>query len=117
MRFSRWVGFVISTCIFCFALMAQQKEPTEAAPPAEKPAKSAAEAEKTPAAKEEPPVVTHHEIHVGDRILHYTATTGYMPIKSEDGSEVEAHIFFVAYTLDGATGKRPLMFSFNGGPG
>ena len=117
MRLSRWVGLVVFTCICCIVLMAQQKEPAEAATPAEKPAKSAAETEKTPAAKEEPPVVTHHEIHVGGRILHYTATTGYMPIKSEDGSEVEAHIFFVAYTLDGATGKRPLMFSFNGGPG
>jgi len=97
--------------------MAQQKEPTEGAAPAEKAAKPATETEKTPAAKEEPPVVTHHEIHMGGRILRYTATAGYMPIRNEEGSEVEAHIFFVAYTLDGVTGKRPLMFSFNGGPG
>jgi carboxypeptidase C (cathepsin A) len=97
--------------------MAQQKEPSEGSTPAEKPAKSAADAEKASATKEEPPIVTHHEVHVGGRILHYTAITGYMPIKSEDGNDVEAHIFFVAYTLDGATGKRPLMFSFNGGPG
>src|SRR5262249_44754400 len=33
--------------------------------------------------------------------------------------ETEAHIFFVAYTADNAGSKseRPLMFSFNGGPG
>ena len=62
------------------------------------------------ASKEEPPVVTHHEIHVGGRVLRYTATTGYMPIRSEDSGEVEANIFFMAYTLDGAPVKRPLMF-------
>jgi len=33
--------------------------------------------------------------------------------------ETEARMFFMAYTLDGTTdpAKRPLMFSFNGGPG
>ena len=55
--------------------------------------------------KEEPPIVTHHEIHVGGRVLRYTATTGYMPIRNEEGTEVEANIFFVAYTLDNAARK------------
>ena len=57
---------------------------------------------KAAATKEEPPVVTHHEIHVGGRVLHYTATTGYMPIRNEEGTEIEANIFFIAYTLDNA---------------
>ena len=40
-----------------------------------------------------------------------------MPIKNAAG-ETEAHIFYMAYTLDGADAtKRPLTFSFNGGPG
>ena len=41
-----------------------------------------------------------------------------MPIKNRDG-ETEARIFFMAYKLDdaGARGRRPLTFSFNGGPG
>src|SRR5215475_1312319 len=67
---------------------------------------------------EESPVVTHHEIHAGGRTLHYTATTGMMPIKNRDG-ETEARMFFMAYTLDDAGGRarRPLTFSFNGGPG
>ncbi len=67
--------------------------------------------------KETPPAVTHHEIHVGDRVLHYTATTGLMPIRNTETDEIEANIFFVAYTLDSAGPRRPLMFSFNGGPG
>jgi carboxypeptidase C (cathepsin A) len=67
---------------------------------------------------EEPPVVTRHEIRASGRTLRYTATAGMMPIKNRDG-ETEARIFFMAYTLDdaGARGRRPLTFSFNGGPG
>ena len=69
-------------------------------------------------APEEPPAVTHHEIRVGGKPLRYTATTGMMPIKNRDG-ETEARIFFMAYTLDdaGTHSRRPLTFSFNGGPG
>ena len=111
-------------CVLLFSiggLVAQQNESGEASKPAEKTAeksaKPPAEAEKAAAIKEEPPVVTHHEIHVGGRILHYTATTGYMPIRNEEGTEVEANIFFMAYTLDNPAPRRPLMFSFNGGPG
>jgi carboxypeptidase C (cathepsin A) len=74
--------------------------------------------EKAPEKPEEPPVVTHHEMKAGGRTLKYTATTGMMPLKNQAG-ETEAHIFFTAYTADNAGGKseRPLMFSFNGGPG
>ena len=69
------------------------------------------------AQKETPPVITHHEIHVGGRVLHYTATTGLMPLRNNETDEIEANIFFMAYTLDNAGPNRPLMFSFNGGPG
>ena len=63
-------------------------------------------------------MITHHEIRVGGKTLRYTATTGMMPLKNNDTGEVEAHIFYMAYTLDGQTGEhRPLTFSFNGGPG
>jgi carboxypeptidase C (cathepsin A) len=66
---------------------------------------------------EVPPIVTHHQISVNGRILHYTATTGRMPIKDDEG-KIEAEMFYVAYTLDGAApGTRPLTFAFNGGPG
>lgn len=67
---------------------------------------------------EEPPVVTKHTINAGNRTLNYTVTTGFMPIKNREG-ETEAKIFYMAYTLDGVANPkdRPLMFSFNGGPG
>ena len=91
----------------------------QAPPPAAEAPKPAPEkAAEKPSEKEEPPVVTHHEIRVNGKGLKYTATAGMMPIRDAKG-ETEAHMFFMAYTLDGLsdTGRRPLMFSFNGGPG
>jgi carboxypeptidase C (cathepsin A) len=72
----------------------------------------------TPPVPEEPPVTTRHEIKIGERTLKYATTTGLMPIKNVRTGETEARLFYMAYTLDGADPKtRPLMFSFNGGPG
>ena len=67
---------------------------------------------------DETPVVTHHSITVDGKALNYTATVAQMPLKDAFG-ETEAHIFYMAYTLDGVpdAGKRPLTFCFNGGPG
>ena len=90
-------------------------EPQSAAPSASQPAKPPA-AEPKKESPEPPPVVTHHEIHVGGKTLRYTATAGMMPIHNTDG-ELEANMFFIAYTLDGQNERRPLTFSFNGGPG
>jgi carboxypeptidase C (cathepsin A) len=102
---------------------------TPQAPPAAQPGPAAAQAagratptptpgERDAATTDGPPSVTRHEIRVGSRTLRYTVTTGVMPLKSAAG-ETEARIFYMAYTLDGAgdPAQRPLMFSFNGGPG
>ncbi len=64
------------------------------------------------------PVVTHHQIQIGGQTLSYTATAGRMPV-SDAAGKVEAHIFFIAYTLDGQEkpNRRPLAFIYNGGPG
>src|SRR5580658_5279962 len=67
---------------------------------------------------DETPVVTHHSVTVQGKTLNYTATVAQMPLKDPSG-ETEAHIFYMAYTLDGVsdTTKRPVTFCFNGGPG
>ena len=99
---------------------AEQKSAGNQPQTAEKSAtlKPATEAPKSnDAQKETAPIVTHHEIHIGGRVLRYTATAGLMPIRNSETDEVEANMFFVAYTLDSAGPNRPLMFSFNGGPG
>ncbi|HYM60702.1 MAG TPA: peptidase S10 [Thermoanaerobaculia bacterium] len=67
--------------------------------------------------KETAPSVTHHEVTVSGHTLRYTATAGRLPIKNGEGV-TEALMFYVAYTVDGSeAGKRPLTFSYNGGPG
>ncbi len=68
---------------------------------------------------DEPPIVTKHELKLADKTLKYTVTTGKLPIKNQVSGETEAQLFFMAYTLDDTPdkAKRPLTFSFNGGPG
>ncbi|MEO7674146.1 MAG: peptidase S10 [Pyrinomonadaceae bacterium] len=67
--------------------------------------------------KDEQPVITKHSARIGARTLNYTVTTGFMPIKNAVSGDTEARIFFMAYTMDSPPTGRPLMFSFNGGPG
>ncbi len=63
------------------------------------------------------PVVTHHQVTASGKPLHYTATVGRLPIKDVSGN-IEAEMFYVAYTLDGQDpARRPVTFAFNGGPG
>lgn len=89
-------------------LFAQQPGPR----PAETP-RSAAATQQT----EGPPVTAKHNVRIGGRQISYTTTTGFMPIKNGATGEVEARIFYIAYTMDNPPANRPLMFSFNGGPG
>ena len=78
-----------------------------------------APAEKKPEAEKPapPPVSTSHEISLGGKPMRYTATTGYLPMKDEEG-KLKANIFFIAYTREGGDpARRPITFAFNGGPG
>jgi carboxypeptidase C (cathepsin A) len=98
---------------------AQAEQPEEMPPPQGR--ETSAEGDETAHLKwdmtERPPSVTHHQVTAGGRTLHYTATTGRLPIKDAAGA-IEAEMFYVAYTLDGAgPHQRPLTFAFNGGPG
>ena len=70
--------------------------------------------------------ITQHSVTIGQQEIHYTVTAGTILLKEEqekdsksDGERAKASVFFVAYTLDntGDTAKRPITFSFNGGPG
>ncbi|HEV2594004.1 MAG TPA: peptidase S10 [Sphingomicrobium sp.] len=62
-------------------------------------------------------VQTRHSAAVSGRVLPYTATAGTLTIRDNAGKP-KASIFYTAYTLDGApTGRRPVMFFYNGGPG
>jgi carboxypeptidase C (cathepsin A) len=61
---------------------------------------------------------TRHSVTVGGQTINYTARSGFMILKDEDGTTPRASIFFTSYTKDGVDpGKRPVTFTFNGGPG
>lgn len=99
---------------FLAFLFLQAPSPAPQTPkPAESPKPAAAVV-----AEEIAPVTTRHETTVKGKTLKYSVTTGRLPLKNENG-ETEAQIFFIAYTADrdAETPPRPLMFSFNGGPG
>ena len=63
-------------------------------------------------------VVTKHEVTVKGQRFSYTATTGTQPVWDKDGHAI-AGIFYIYYTRDDVKDKanRPLIISFNGGPG
>ncbi|MBA2776365.1 MAG: peptidase S10 [Chloroflexia bacterium] len=64
------------------------------------------------------PVVRQHKVKLGGKTVAYTTTAGQLPIKNDKG-ETEANLYFTANTLDDPKvgARRPLTFSFNGGPG
>ncbi len=64
-------------------------------------------------------VTTQHQITLNGRPLQYTARAGLLPIRDNETGDIRAQIYFMAYTLDRATGQppRPLAFLWNGGPG
>ncbi|MBI2731675.1 MAG: carboxypeptidase [Sphingobacteriales bacterium] len=62
--------------------------------------------------------VTKHSIKIDNKIINYTATAGTIILKNEKDEPV-ASFGYTAYTKDGETDmtKRPVTFSYNGGPG
>jgi carboxypeptidase C (cathepsin A) len=60
---------------------------------------------------------TEHEITINGKRIPYTATAGTLILKKDD--KPWASMFYVAYTRSDVqdTSKRPITFSFNGGPG
>jgi len=63
------------------------------------------------------PAITKHTIKIRGKDIHYKATTGKMLLKNSKNKE-RASVFYIAYTVEPKKGKkRPITFSFNGGPG
>lgn len=75
-------------------------------------------------------ITTKHRVTIGGTEIRYTVTAGTMVLKEEaegkgeqegvfEGEKPRASIFFIAYTRDDVddAARRPITFSFNGGPG
>ena len=86
------------------------------------------ESEETKTERKQPDIpedklsVTHHSVTINGEEIRYTATAGTLVLKEEidkEGEKPKASVFFIAYTRDAVedTSKRPITFSFNGGPG
>jgi carboxypeptidase C (cathepsin A) len=67
------------------------------------------------AASTEAATVTAQTIATPAGGLAYTATAGHLDARDPSSGATEASMFYVAYTMPGAS--RPLVFFFNGGPG
>jgi carboxypeptidase C (cathepsin A) len=85
---------------------------------APKAAEAAADAGKPKIELQDEITETEHVAHIAGSDIAYTATTGRIVLKDEEG-KAKAAVFFIAYTRKGEakTERRPLLFSFNGGPG
>ena len=94
---------------------AEKAEDQTAEKPTDKSKDEKAKNEKKP---EEKIVQTKHSLRIGGEEIKYTATAGTILLKLEDGTP-KASVFYIAYTRDDVTdlAKRPVTFTFNGGPG
>lgn len=103
--------------------VAQQSAP-ESKPAASKPEEKEPEDKKPDEKKDKPDekadkkIETKHSVTVAGQKVDYTATAGVISLKDPEGKPT-AEIFYIAYTRDGQKDltRRPLTFSFNGGPG
>jgi carboxypeptidase C (cathepsin A) len=61
---------------------------------------------------------TSHVVRIGGADLRYTARTGTMVLRDDQG-KAKASLFFISYSKDGVVdpSARPLTFAYNGGPG
>lgn len=62
-------------------------------------------------------VITHHATTINGEKMNYTASVGTQPVYVDD--KVVASLYYTYYTRDmpGHRDNRPLIISFNGGPG
>ncbi|UCG89124.1 MAG: carboxypeptidase, partial [Gemmatimonadota bacterium] len=111
MRTRRVLVTLVCGAFFLQAIPATAQQPQASQPPAAN--KAGTEAQLLP----DEPVITQHSIRIGDQTVSYTAEAGWLPIRDE--GKVAARMFYIAYTRNGIEDKsdRPLIFSFNGGPG
>lgn len=107
--------------LICLSLSLALPSPlTLAAEPASKPdAKPAADAPKDKAKdSEEKRSETRHRLTIEGQAFDYTAVAGTILLR-DDEQKPTASIFYIAYTRDSVKdpATRPVLFSFNGGPG
>lgn len=117
--------FLLSALLFAGFLTQAQQSPRRT------PAKETTTTSQVTTVKEEPKitgnertikvesaVITNHSVTVDGKTIPYKATTGTLPVWDEDGKPI-AGLFYTYYERSDVQNrdKRPLVISFNGGPG
>ncbi len=102
--------FTAACLLCCTSLFAQKAEPAN-------------ELAAGPGAKErtlqiDASVTTHHEVTIKGQRVPYKVTAGTLPVWDDEGKTI-AGVFYTYFERTGVAdqGARPLVFSFNGGPG
>jgi carboxypeptidase C (cathepsin A) len=103
---------MVLTCTLTLIAFASEPEPKK-----EEEKKDAKKEEKDPF-KEEQKKETKSTVTINGEEIRYTATAGTILLRNPK-NEPTASVFYIAYARDGVDdiSKRPVTFSFNGGPG
>jgi carboxypeptidase C (cathepsin A) len=111
-------GFLFSLCLLASGAPWGLIAADEPAKPAEKPAAEAGKEAAKPAEPKEELIKSQHTVTINGQKLDYTAVAGTILLRDNEDKPTAA-IFYIAYTKDGMPdlGRRPITFSFNGGPG
>lgn len=96
----------------------EKDNPSSEATKTEKKDEKKEESKDMAVSKDERSKETKHSIAIGGQQIDYTATAGTIFLR-DNKNEPTASIFYIAYMRDGVDdkSKRPITFSFNGGPG
>jgi carboxypeptidase C (cathepsin A) len=111
-------GLLFSLCLLAWGTTANLIAATEPAKPSEKPAAEPGKEAAKPAEPKEELIKSQHSVTLNGQKLDYTAVAGTILLRDNEDKPTAA-IFYIAYTKDGEKdlARRPITFSFNGGPG
>ncbi|PST84408.1 carboxypeptidase [Pedobacter yulinensis] len=111
---------MISLALACLSLaaVAQESNPKAAGTPSAAAAQKGKEASPGRTIVTESATETRHTVNINGKSVPYKATAGTLPVWDEDGKPI-AGIFYTYYERSDVQNrdKRPLVISFNGGPG
>lgn len=117
MKFKLFPYLILLTSTLSFAQQGDKKGNVKenATPP---PVSDIKPAEVERKVKIESAVVTNHTVNINGKAVPYRATAGTLPVWDEDGKAI-AGLFYTYYERSDVSdkAKRPLVVSFNGGPG
>lgn len=108
----------LTLCVYSFGLFAQPKQAPAATPPVVKEDKTDKVNLPNLVFNPDQTVTTDHETTIKGQRIPYKATTGTMPVWDEEGKCI-AGLFYSFYERTDIKDRstRPLVISFNGGPG